>query len=512
MIMPSYIFDASFLASSRYTYQLVFVSSKQLPNHYGRARCRLFITLKLWLLCVSTGQKKKEAPKPIPISSMGPSQPYVHDDWLRRPIEREESDVFPNTASNNDEANKNTVSCSEPPKQIVFQKQVAKPVAAATELLGITTNDTSDESKTCSLTQSTYTAQDTTLTPINYDSLVDLRLDSSDPNALLDASSYHDKDDEPVLRTSSATEPFPSRTDEDRWMNQARQELRSIDPSLRHVQSEQPRHRRPPEPLRNDCYGRRNLNSPVDDDQLYSNRMPEPTYQCSVFSADTSCSTRDEPECWRQWDGLSSELPRQSTRSFYSSTSNGSQNGPSERLYPRADNDNRFVPFCPSNHSNRRSDPYYDRSQPGAFNLRHPPRVRPPFYNNGSPSGADSTMSQQPQRRDPRPYHHEVMVEISPGFQVPLRRAQETVKAISVDFYAPITCFACTKDILCIADVSYVICPGCKTVSPVEGETFEGRQLRRFGLGLGFTWETLLTTQAEILQERNSRHTRQTVY
>ena len=95
-----------------------------------------------------------------------------------------------------------------------------------------------------------------------------------------------------------------------------------------------------------------------------------------------------------------------------------------------------------------------------------------------------------------------VMVEIFPGERVPLRRTHETMQAVSVDFYRSTGCLSCSMDVFCIADVNYVICPGCRVISPVAGEFFEGRPIRRHGLGLGFTCESLFKMQSEILQER----------
>ena len=98
------------------------------------------------------------------------------------------------------------------------------------------------------------------------------------------------------------------------------------------------------------------------------------------------------------------------------------------------------------------------------------------------------------------------MVNIAPGVQAPLRGARETVKAVAKDFYSNVSCFGCSLEVCCIADVSYVVCPVCKVVSPVEDPTFEGKEVHRHGLGLGFTYESLFKMQLEILQDRNRVH------
>jgi hypothetical protein len=94
------------------------------------------------------------------------------------------------------------------------------------------------------------------------------------------------------------------------------------------------------------------------------------------------------------------------------------------------------------------------------------------------------------------------MVEISAGVHEPLRGADETVRAIRQDFYVPISCFGCSKDIFCIADAKYVICPECRVVSPIEEGALDGQSLEQRGLGLGFTCESLFQMQSEILSER----------
>ena len=97
-----------------------------------------------------------------------------------------------------------------------------------------------------------------------------------------------------------------------------------------------------------------------------------------------------------------------------------------------------------------------------------------------------------------------LMVEISPGCVVPLRRTEETMVAVAMDFYRSTTCIGCSQDMFCIVDVCYVVCPNCRTVGPLEGHTyFEGREITSEGLGLGFTTETLFKMQQDILQRRS---------
>lgn len=92
-------------------------------------------------------------------------------------------------------------------------------------------------------------------------------------------------------------------------------------------------------------------------------------------------------------------------------------------------------------------------------------------------------------------------MEIAPGEKVRLRGAKETWQAVENDFYLPTTCFSCDTDLCCIMDASYVLCPRCKVVSPVEGWAGgpDG------GVGLGFTYGDLAQWQTEIMQRRQQQ-------
>lgn len=99
-----------------------------------------------------------------------------------------------------------------------------------------------------------------------------------------------------------------------------------------------------------------------------------------------------------------------------------------------------------------------------------------------------------------------VMVHIAPGIEEPLRGTKETYQAVAKDFHANVTCLGCSTELCCIADVLYIVCPGCKVISPLEGCLFEGKEIRRRGLGLGFTYESLFQIQVEIMKERKNRN------
>ena len=60
------------------------------------------------------------------------------------------------------------------------------------------------------------------------------------------------------------------------------------------------------------------------------------------------------------------------------------------------------------------------------------------------------------------------MIEIAPGEFMRLRGAHETWKAIQNDFYLPCSCFCCDLTLFCIQDATYVLCPQCQVVNPLE--------------------------------------------
>lgn len=107
----------------------------------------------------------------------------------------------------------------------------------------------------------------------------------------------------------------------------------------------------------------------------------------------------------------------------------------------------------------------------------------------------------------------DIYVDIGFGEKAKLRRTKETVDAIARDYYAPATCFACSTDLFCIADVQYIVCPECKTISPADAGASGGTatshvgvapRVERHGVGLGFTYDTLSRMQAEVMEQRGS--------
>jgi hypothetical protein len=82
---------------------------------------------------------------------------------------------------------------------------------------------------------------------------------------------------------------------------------------------------------------------------------------------------------------------------------------------------------------------------------------------------------------------------VTPGQWMRLRGADETRHAIQQDFYKPCICFDCCSDIFCISDAWLVLCPHCRSISPLERDDVatEG------GVGLGFTISTIVEVLAD---------------
>jgi hypothetical protein len=82
-------------------------------------------------------------------------------------------------------------------------------------------------------------------------------------------------------------------------------------------------------------------------------------------------------------------------------------------------------------------------------------------------------------------------IQVSPGVYLRLRGADETWKAIQRDFYVPCECMVCALTILCILDANFVLCPICKSASPVVDGDMQTADQHDGGVGLGFTFEDL---------------------
>jgi hypothetical protein len=90
-------------------------------------------------------------------------------------------------------------------------------------------------------------------------------------------------------------------------------------------------------------------------------------------------------------------------------------------------------------------------------------------------------------------------IQVAPGVRVFLRSSVETWDAIKDDFFLPCLCPGCGASLFVIQDAAYALCPGCRTVSPLEGD-FIDRAVS--GVGMGFTFEDLVRWQRSIAGER----------
>jgi len=97
-------------------------------------------------------------------------------------------------------------------------------------------------------------------------------------------------------------------------------------------------------------------------------------------------------------------------------------------------------------------------------------------------------------------------IEISTGTHLRLRGADETWRAIKLDFYMPCACCCCDLTLFCIQDADFVLCPGCRIVSPMVGDCFGGGD--EGGIGLGFTMENLAKWQEDIGRNRRDERGR----
>ena len=82
-------------------------------------------------------------------------------------------------------------------------------------------------------------------------------------------------------------------------------------------------------------------------------------------------------------------------------------------------------------------------------------------------------------RDNQKPEHR--MVEVTPGYFVPLRGSAETLEAVHKGRIQHAMCFVCKLRIVCVEDADMVICPTCRTISPLEGV---GGGIGGLGLGL----------------------------
>jgi hypothetical protein len=99
----------------------------------------------------------------------------------------------------------------------------------------------------------------------------------------------------------------------------------------------------------------------------------------------------------------------------------------------------------------KESDGSYGSSQPGVVNVMGPPHI---------PFDRKPSIQEDPTSR--------LEVEVAPGVFLALHGSQETLSAMQEGQLVSCACFVCTQTIMCVPQASYVLCPDCRVVSPVE--------------------------------------------
>ncbi|KAL7568643.1 hypothetical protein ACA910_022741 [Epithemia clementina (nom. ined.)] len=154
---------------------------------------------------------------------------------------------------------------------------------------------------------------------------------------------------------------------------------------------------------------------------------------------------------------------------------------------------NHMMPPAPTSFYDAAYDDVLARKQAAYANNSAPPMYQPPRRNQNHNHSAPETI-----------------LELGPGVYARLRGASETWHCIEHDFHLPVVCFACSMELCCIQDASYVLCPSCRTVSPIEENEYNNNKSRggrddgmdNGGVGLGFTFDELFKWQAEIVRRR----------
>ena len=107
--------------------------------------------------------------------------------------------------------------------------------------------------------------------------------------------------------------------------------------------------------------------------------------------------------------------------------------------------------------------------------------------------------SKASQRTLKKPVPQETQVEVSPGVFLPLRGSEETLKALRQGDTTVLQCFLCQVELCCVCDCEWVLCPDCRTLTPVSSDPTDSLHkslpdLRHpHGVGLGLKTSMLAT-------------------
>jgi hypothetical protein len=93
-----------------------------------------------------------------------------------------------------------------------------------------------------------------------------------------------------------------------------------------------------------------------------------------------------------------------------------------------------------------------------------------------------------------------VVIEISPGVQARLRGTEETWQAILDGGYAPVHCVGCNTSLFAIQDCSFVLCPHCRVISPMDAA-----DNKRDAVSMGFTFDDLVKWHPAAEVDRQKR-------
>jgi hypothetical protein len=163
--------------------------------------------------------------------------------------------------------------------------------------------------------------------------------------------------------------------------------------------------------------------------------------------------------------------------------------------------------------STSRKDVSLCRRSDGSAAIRSDGDSDEPRYRFMVEQSAEKKCRQRPQQQTQE--DKTVYIRIGSGVQAKLQRSEETMKAVQRDFYAPATCFGCFLSMFAVANVRYVVCPQCMTISP-SSTTSDDTQDHQLSLdndgdnehiaGIGFTQDLLHRARPELKYRNKERN------
>jgi len=81
-------------------------------------------------------------------------------------------------------------------------------------------------------------------------------------------------------------------------------------------------------------------------------------------------------------------------------------------------------------------------------------------------------------------YRPRMTIDIGDGVSVPLAGSEETVRALHQDRCINVTCADCETFLYCVETATMVLCPECRSISPVASQAAERNDAALAGLGL----------------------------